>query len=215
MKLYGYFRSSAAYRVRIALNLKGIAVEHVPVHLLKDGGRQRLAPHLARSPQALVPALELDDGNVLTQSLAIIEFLDTIKPEPRLVPAEPLLAAKVRAVALAIACEIHPLNNLRVQQYLKGPMGLPQETVEQWVTHWLKSGGLEAVEAMLPGDAFCFGDAPTLADCCLIPQLFNARRSKFDYSHLPKITRLEKACLALEPFAAAHPSRQLDSEDPA
>jgi maleylacetoacetate isomerase len=215
VKLHGYFRSSAAYRVRVALNLKGIAVEHLPVHLLKDGGRQKLPPHLARNPQALVPALELDDGTILTQSLAIIEYLDAVKPEPRLIPADPLLAAKVRAVALAIACEIHPLNNLRVQQYLKGPLALPQEIVDQWVTHWLKTGGLEAVEAMLPGDTFCFGDAPTLTDCCLIPQLFNARRSKFDYSHLPKISRIEKTCTALEAFAAAHPSRQLDSEDPA
>ncbi len=170
MRLYDYFRSSAAYRVRIALNLKGIAVEHVSVHLLKDGGQQKLPQHLLRNPQALLPALELDDGRVLTQSLAIVEYLDTTFPSPRLIPEDPVLAARVRAVALAIACEIHPLNNLRVLNYLKGPLCQPKEAVDAWIGHWMLNGGLEAVEALLPGDEFCFGPAPTLADCFLIPQ---------------------------------------------
>jgi maleylacetoacetate isomerase len=212
MKLYGYFRSSAAYRVRIALNLKGIAVEHVPVHLVKDGGQQKASAHLARNPQGLVPALELDDGTMLTQSLAIIEYLDGVTPSPRLVPQDPVLAARVRAVALAIACEIHPLNNLRVLQYLKGPLAQSQEAVDAWLKQWMLNGGLDAVETMLPGDDFCFGTSPTLADCCLIPQLFNARRFKIDFSHLPKICRVEANCEGLEAFRNAHPSRQGDSE---
>ena len=212
MKLYGYFRSSVAYRVRIALNLKGIEVEQVPVHLLKDGGQQHKAGYLARNPQAIVPALELDDGAVLTQSLAIIEYLDTIRPVPRLIPADPTQAAKVRAVALAIACEIHPLNNLRVLEYLKGPLHHSEDEVRQWYEHWLLKGGLEPIEEMLPGDEFCFGSAPTLADCCLIPQLFNARRYKVSYDHLPKIVRAEASCNALSAFEAAHPSRQPDSQ---
>ena len=212
MKLYGYFRSSAAYRVRIALNLKSIAVEHVPIHLLKDGGQQHEAIYLARNPQGIVPSLELDDGTTLTQSLAIIEYLDQLQLEPRLVPTNPVLAAKVRAVALAIACEIHPLNNQRVLNYLKGPLGRSQEEADHWYRHWLLEGGLEPVEQMLPGDRFCFGDQPTLADCCLIPQLFNARRYKINYDHLPKITRAEGSCATLSAFMDAEPSRQPDAQ---
>ncbi len=212
MKLYGYFRSSAAYRVRIALNLKNIAVEHVSVHLLKDGGQQKLPEHVARNPQGLVPALELDDGSLLTQSLAIIEYLDAIEPQPHLVPADPLAAAKVRAVALAIACEIHPLNNLRVLNYLKGELQHSQEEADRWYRHWVLEGGLNAVEQMLPGDAFCFGGSPTLADCCLVPQLFNARRFNVPLDHLPKILRAEQSCAAMPAFAEAHPARQADAQ---
>lgn len=212
MKLYGYFRSSAAYRVRIALNLKGIAVRHIPIHLLKDSGEQTLPAYLSRNPQAIVPSLELDDGTILTQSLAIIEYLEAIHPSPRLIPAEAIAAAKVRAVALAVACEIHPLNNLRVLTYLKGPLQRTQAEVDEWYRHWVLHGGLDAIEQMLPGDSFCFGDGPTLADCCLIPQLFNARRFKVQLDHLPKILRAEQSCLALEAFAAAHPSRQADAQ---
>jgi maleylacetoacetate isomerase len=212
MKLYGYFRSSAAYRVRIALNLKGIEVEHVPVHLVRDGGQHRRADFLTRNPQGLVPALELDEGTLLTQSLAIIEYLETLTPTPRLFPDDPVLAAKARAVALTIACEIHPLNNLRVLNYLKGPLQQPLGAIDVWMKHWMLKGGLDAVEALLPGDNFCFGNTPTLADCCLIPQLFNADRFKINYTHLPKICRVEQSCETHAAFVAAHPSKQRDAE---
>lgn len=212
MKLYGYFRSSAAYRVRIALNLKGIHVEHVPVHLVKDGGQHRLPAHLARNPQGLVPALELDDGTVLTQSIAILEYLDSFAAEPRLVPEEAVAAARVRAVSQIIACDTHPLNNLRVLQYLKGQLAQSQDAVNGWIANWTMHGGLDAVEALLPGDAFCFGDTPTMADCCLIPQLFNAKRFHVSYGHLPKICRVEQSCDALAAFQQAHPAQQIDAE---
>ncbi|MGE0237249.1 MAG: maleylacetoacetate isomerase [Parvibaculaceae bacterium] len=212
MKLYGYFRSSAAYRVRIALALKGIDVEHVAVHLVKDGGRQRQQPYLARNPQGLVPALELDDGTILTQSLAIIDYLEAIAPAPRLVPQDPVAAAKVRAVALTIACDIHPLNNLRVLNYLKGPLARPQDEVDHWYRHWMLKGGLEAVEAQIEGPRFCFGDGPSLADICLIPQVFNARRYKVDISHLKKIEAVDRHCTGLAAFKAAHPAAQSDAE---
>jgi maleylacetoacetate isomerase len=212
MKLYGYFRSSAAYRLRIALNLKGIEVEHVSVHLVRDGGQHRKAEFLALNPQGLVPALELDDGTLLTQSLAIIEYLDRLTPSPRLIPDDPVQAAKVRAVAFTIACEIHPLNNLRVLNYLKGPLAQPQDAVDSWMKHWMLNGGLDAVEALLPGDKHCFGNTPSLADCCLIPQLFNANRFKVSYAHLPKICRVEQSCTGLEAFKNAHPLQQIDVE---
>ena len=212
MKLYGYFRSSAAYRVRIALALKGIAVEQVGIHLVKEGGQQSKPAYLARNPQGLVPALELDDGTILTQSLAIIDYLEAIVPEPRLVPQDPVKAAQVRAVALAIACDIHPLNNLRVLSYLKGPLARPQDEVDQWYRHWILKGGLEGVEEMIEGERFCFGDSPTLADICLIPQVFNARRYKVDLSHLKKIEAIDRHCQELAAFLLAHPSRQPDAE---
>lgn len=212
MNLYGYFRSSAAYRVRIALALKGIAVEQVGIHLVKEGGQQSKPAYLARNPQGLVPALELDDGTILTQSLAIIDYLEAIAPEPRLVPQDPVKAAQVRAVALAIACDIHPLNNLRVLSYLKGPLARPQDEVDQWYRHWILKGGLEGVEEMIEGERFCFGDSPTLADICLIPQVFNARRYKVDLSHLRKIEAVDRHCQELAAFLLAHPSRQPDAE---
>ena len=212
MKLYGYFRSSAAYRVRIALALKGIAVEAASIHLVKDGGQQMKPDYLARNPQGLVPALELDDGTIITQSLAIIEYLDSIAPEPRLIPQDPVEAAQVRAVALTIACDIHPLNNLRVLNYLKGPLARSQDEVDRWYGHWMLKGGLEAVEALIEDGRFCFGDRPSLADVCLIPQVFNARRYKIDISHLKKIVRIDSHCADIAAFAAAHPSRQPDAE---
>jgi len=212
VKLYGYFRSSAAYRVRIALALKGVAVEAASIHLVKDGGQQMKPDYLARNPQGLVPALELDDGTVITQSLAIIEYLDSIAPQPRLIPRDPAMAAQVRAVALTIACDIHPLNNLRVLNYLKGPLACSQDEVDQWYGHWMREGGLEAVEALIEGSRFCFGDRPSLADVCLIPQVFNARRYKIDISHLKKIVRIDDHCAGIAAFAAAHPSHQPDAE---
>jgi maleylacetoacetate isomerase len=212
MKLYGYFRSSAAYRVRIALALKGIEAEHIGIHLLKDGGQQIKPHYLSRNPQGLVPALELDDGTVLTQSLAIIEYLESIAPEPRLVPQDPVAAAQVRAVALTIACDIHPLNNLRVLNYLKGPLARPQDEVDQWYRHWILKGGLDAVETLIEGGHFCFGDRPSLADVCLVPQVFNARRYKIDIAHLKKIEAVDQNCKALAAFRAAHPAEQPDAE---
>ncbi|MBI1868134.1 MAG: maleylacetoacetate isomerase [Methylocystis sp.] len=210
MKLYGYFRSSAAYRVRIALNLKGVAVDHVPVHLMRD--EQRRPEFLAKNPQGLAPALELDDGSVLTQSLAIIEYLDTLRPEPRLIPADAVLAAKVRAVALAIACDIHPLHNRRVVGYLERELKQSQAAVDAWIRHWILKGGLEAIEQLIAPAPFCFGSSPTLADVFLIPQMFSARRFAAPLEHLPKLRAVEAACAALPAFAAAHPSRQADAE---
>jgi maleylacetoacetate isomerase len=211
MKLYGYFRSSAAYRVRIALNLKQIAVQQVSVHLVKDGGQQNHPEYLARNPLGLVPALELENGTVLTQSLAIIEYLDSLRPEPRLIPADPVAAAKVRAVALAIACDTHPLNNLRVLNYLKRPLGRSETEVRSWYRTWCIAG-LEAVEQLLGDGPFCFGRTPSLADACLIPQLFNARRFEVSFAHLPRVCEVENTCEPIDAFVAAHPSRQPDAE---
>ncbi|WP_298357392.1 maleylacetoacetate isomerase [Rhodoblastus sp.] len=210
MKLFGYFRSSAAYRVRIALNLKRIEVEHVPVHLLR--GEQRREEFLEKNPQGLVPALELDDGTVLTQSLAIIEFLETLQPEPRLIPADSVLAAKVRAVALTVACEIHPLNVVRVLDYLKEELHQGEEEVGAWIRHWILNGGLDSIEQTIAPAPFCFGEKPTLADVCLIPQLFNARRYATPLDHLPKILAVEAACAELPAFRAADPFQQKDAE---
>ena len=214
MKLYDYFRSSAAYRVRIALNLKGIAPdERTFVHLRM--GNQRAQDYLALNPQGLVPALALDDGRVLTQSLAIIEYLDETHPAPPLLPAEPAARARVRAIALAIACEIHPLNNLRVLNYLIGTLGVSREQKDGWYKYWVDVG-FEALERKLAHEKetarFCHGDAPTLADICLVPQIANARRFNIDLSPYPTLTGIEAACLALPAFAAAAPERQPDAE---
>lgn len=214
MKLYTYFRSSAAYRVRIALELKGLAWEAVPVHLVRGGGEQHQAAYLRLNPAGLVPALE-DDGRILTQSLAIIEYLDETHPAPPLLPADAAGRARVRAIAQAIACDIHPLNNLRVLQYLKREFGIGDAQRDAWYRHWV-GVGLAAVEAMLAGDArtgaFCHGDAPTLADCCVVPQVFNARRFDCDLSALPTVTRIAERCEALEAFRLAAPEHQPDAE---
>ncbi|MGE5737949.1 MAG: maleylacetoacetate isomerase, partial [Betaproteobacteria bacterium] len=212
--LYDYFRSSAAYRVRIALNLKGLAPdERTLVHLRM--GNQRAQDYLALNPQGLVPALALDDGHVLTQSLAIIEYLDETHPAPPLLPAEPAARARVRAIALAIACEIHPLNNLRVLNYLIGTLGVSREQKDGWYKYWVDVG-FEALERKLAHEKetarFCHGDAPTLADICLVPQIANARRFNIDLSPYPTLTGIEAACLALPAFAAAAPERQPDAE---
>lgn len=212
MKLYGYFRSSAAYRVRIALNLKGLAPEALSLHLAK--GQQRASDYLALNPQGLVPALVTDEGAVLTQSLAIIDWLEETYPEPPLLPANALGRARVRSVALAIACDIHPINNLRVLNYLTNTLGVSDEQKNGWYRYWIDTG-FEALERRLarePGTGrFCHGDAPTLADICLVPQVANARRYKMDLAPYPTITRIDAACQALPAFAAAVPERQPDA----
>jgi maleylpyruvate isomerase len=215
VKLYSYFRSSAAYRVRIALNLKGVSYEMVPIHLTKDGGRQHTPEFRTINPQARVPALVLPGGEVLTQSMAIIEYLDEIHPEPPLLPPDAVGRAKVRAIAQAIACDIHPLNNLRVLEYLLHTLGVSRQQKDGWYKYWIDVG-FEALETQLAREhetgRFCHGDAPTLADVCLVPQLANARRMSVDLSPYPTLTRIEAECLALAPFAAAAPERQPDRE---
>ena len=210
MKLHGYFRSSAAYRVRIALNLKGLGAEHLPHHLRK--GEQRAPGYLALNPQGLVPTLETDDGAVLTQSLAIIEWLDETHRQPPLLPKDPLARARVRAFALAIACDIHPLQNTKVLERLR-ELGHPEQQVMEWAA-WANREGLAACEKLVafePGP-FCFGDAPTLADLCLVPQLGNARRFGVDVSAFPRLLQAEAAAKALPAFADAAPERQADAE---
>ncbi len=214
MKLYGFFRSSAAYRLRIALNLKGLPCEQAAVHLSRGGGEQFAAPFRSLNAQSLVPVLQ-DGERLLPQSLAIMEYLEETHPEPPLLPATPAERARVRSLALAIACEIHPLNNLRVLNYLTGPMGLSTDTRNTWYQHWIATG-LGALEARLSGEReigrFCHGDAPGLADCCLVPQLANARRFKCDVTPYPSLLAIEKNCLALEAFRRAAPERQPDAE---
>ena len=210
MRLHGYFRSSAAWRVRIALNLKGVAVEHA-FHHLRHGG-QRAPDYLRLNPQGLVPVLETDDGAVLTQSLAICEWLEETHPEPPLLPGDALERARIRAFAQAIACDIHPVQNLKVLARLRA-LQLPEAEVTGWAC-WIIREGLEACEALLADRAgrFCFGEAPTLADICLVPQLANARRFGCDLSRLPRLLAAEAACNALPAFAQAAPDRQADAE---
>ncbi|MEP7329808.1 MAG: maleylacetoacetate isomerase [Betaproteobacteria bacterium] len=213
MKLYDYFRSSAAYRVRIALNIKGLTPERAFVHLRRDA--QRDAGYLALNPQGLVPSLSLDDGRVLTQSLAIIEYLDEAHPQPALLPAEAVARARVRAIALEVACDIHPLNNLRVLKYLKNTLHVSEADKDIWYKHWVDEG-LAALELRLTRGAdtgrFCHGDMPTLADVVLVPQLANARRFDVDVMPFPTLRRIEAACVALPAFAEADPTRQPDAE---
>jgi maleylacetoacetate isomerase len=211
LKLYTYFRSSAAFRVRIALNLKGLKYEPRFVHLPK--GEHRVAPYAEVNAQALLPTLELDDGTRLTQSLAIIEYRDEKHPEPRLVPKDAMARARVRSLALLVACEIHPLNNLRVLQHLKRALGQTQEQIDTWYRHWV-ADGLVKLEAELGGNKgkFCHGDAPTMADCCLVPQIFNAKRYNCDLAPYPTTMRVFDACMKLEAFEHAQPSKQPDAE---
>ncbi len=211
MILYDYFRSSAGYRVRIALALKGLVIERRPIHLLRDGGEQKQNSYRRKNPQGLVPALELDDGTILTQSLAIIDYLDAIEPEPRLIPDDPTLAAKARAVALAIACDVHPLANLRVTRYLSEELKLDEKSCDAWRRHWMAEG-LAAIETLIAPAPFCFGAQPTIADVCLVPQIFNARRFGLALEKMPNILAVDAACARLPAFRAAHPSAQSDAE---
>lgn len=221
MKLFNYFRSSASYRVRIALALKGLAYEYVPVHLVR--AEHRAPDYADRVGDALLPALELDDGATLVQSMAIIEYLDETHPQPPLLPADALGRAHVRALAQMVACEIHPVNNLRVLKYLTQTLGQDESAKTAWYRHWVRSG-LEAFERQLglmaegrdaagqPPSRFCWGDAPTLADCCLVPQIFNAQRFQVDLAGLPRTMAAWKAASALPAFQAAHPSACPDAE---
>ena len=212
MKLHTYFRSSAAYRVRIALNLKGLAYDASFVHLAKDEHRQ--PAYGALNPQALVPALE-DGGQLLTQSLAIIEYLEETRPQPPLLPKDAPGRARVRSLSLLIACEIHPLNNRRVLQHLKGALGQNEAQVNAWYRYWVADGlaKLEAQLARTPGTGrYCHGDAPTMADCCLVPQIFNAQRFDCRLDHVPTIMRIFEHCMELPAFVDAQPSRQPDAE---
>jgi maleylacetoacetate isomerase len=213
MKLYGYSRSSAAFRVRIALNLKGLAYESAFIHLRR--GDQSQPDFLSVNPQGLVPALE-SGGPMLIQSLPIIEYLDETLPEPPLLPRDPAGRARVRALAAIVACDIHPINNLRVLRYLHRDLGQNEEAVALWYNHWIAEG-FGGLEGLLAGDArtgrFCHGDSPSLADIALVPQVVNAERYRLDLAPYPTIVRIFDTCMMLDAFAAAHPRRQPDYEE--
>lgn len=213
LRLYTYFRSSAAYRVRITLNLKGVAYRPEFVHLLRGGGEQRQPAYLKLNPQGLVPTL-VDGGEVITQSLAIIAYLDEIYPQPPLLPDNPKARAYVRSLAQTVACDIHPLNNLRVRQYLGEHPGCSDADWQNWYGHWIREGfkALETALAAHPSSGqCCYGDSPTLADICLIPQVFNALRFNCDLSSYPFLQRIYRYCTGLEAFWRAAPERQPDS----
>jgi maleylacetoacetate isomerase len=211
VKLYSYFRSSAAYRVRIALNLKGIAYETVSVHLVKDGGHNKRPEFRAVNPQMRVPALVTPGGDTLIQSLAIIEYLDETQPEPPLLPKDPIGRAKARALADLIACDIHPLNNTSPLRYLKHVMGQEQSAIDAWYHHWVITG-FEALEALIGPGPYACGKAVTIADICLVPQVANARRLKVPLEKFPKIVAVDAACMALPAFDRARPENQPDAE---
>jgi len=210
MKLHGYFRSSASYRVRIALNLKGLSADHLPHHLRK--GEQRDPAYLAINPQGLVPTLEGDPGAIITQSLAIIEWLEETHPEPPLLPKDPLQRARVRAFALVLACDTHPVQNLNVLARLR-QLGFAEEGVTEWAA-WANREGLAACEKLIANEPgpFCFGTAPTMADLCLVPQLANARRFGVDLDAFPRLLQAEAAAKNIKAFADAAPERQPDAE---
>ena len=211
MKLFTYFRSSAAFRVRIALNLKGLAYESTFVHLAK--GEHRTPAYGAINPHALLPTLE-DGGRLLTQSVAILEYIEETRPLPPLLPKDPFERARVRSLAMLVACEIHPLNNLRVLQHLKRALGQSEEQVNAWYRHWI-GDGLAKLEADLvrPGTGiYCHGNLPTIADCCLVPQVFNAQRYQCDTTPYPTVMRVFAACMKLDAFDRAQPSKQPDAE---
>jgi maleylacetoacetate isomerase len=211
VKLYSYFRSSAAYRVRIALNLKGIAYETAPIHLVKEGGHNRRPEFRAINPQMRLPVLVTPQGHVLIQSLAIIEYLEEIQPEPALLPKDPIARAKTRALAELIACDIHPLNNIGPLRYLKNELGQEQSAIDTWYRHWV-TAGFEPLETLMgPGPYVC-GEQVTVADLCLVPQVYNARRLKVPLDKFPKIVAADAACQALPAFDRARPENQPDTE---
>jgi len=209
LTLWGYYRSSAAYRLRIALNHKAIPYTQKYVHLAK--GEQGADAFRSMNPQGLLPVLELEDGTRLTQSMAILEYLDEVHPTPALLPADPVKRAKIRAVADIIACDIHPIDNLRVLKYLRGPLQQDDAAVNAWYVHWVKLG-FDAIEELIEGKGYCFGGAVSLADVCLLPQIYNAHRFKLSLQSYPKIRSVEETCGAATAFAEAHPSAQDDAE---
>jgi maleylpyruvate isomerase len=211
MKLYSYYRSSAVYRVRIALNLKGLAYDMESVHLVKDGGHNRRAEFRAVNPQMRLPALVAPTGDVLIQSLAIIEYLDETHPDPPLLPTEPIARARARALAQIIACDIHPLNNIGPLRYLKNQMHQEQSAIDAWYHHWVVAG-FEAYEALLGAGPYSCGSDLTIADICLVPQVYNARRLKVPLDNYPKIVAVDAACLKLPAFDRARPENQPDAE---
>lgn len=214
MKLYNFFRSSASYRVRIALNLKGLRYEYQSIHLRRGGGEQYTSEYKAINPQSLVPSLE-ENGRVLTQSLAILEYLEERYPHPPLLPRDPADRATVRAMALAVACETHPLQNTRVLNYLKNTLHHSEEETQAWCRHWVEVGlaALEQLVVAVPEHSnFCFGDTPTIADLCLVPQLYNARRFGCDLSLFPTLVEIDETCRVLPAFANAAPEKQPDAE---
>ena len=211
MQLYSYFRSSAAYRVRIALNLKGVTYDTVPIHLQKEGGMNRKPEYRAVNPHMRLPALRLDSGDVLTQSLAIIGYVDDTHPQPPLLPRDPVAKAKVRAIAQIVACDIHPLNNVGPLRYLKNVFGQDQSKIDAWYHHWVHDG-FQAIEEMIAPAPYTCGSEITLADICLVPQVYNARRLKVPLDRYPKIVAADAACAKLAAFDQARPENQPDAE---
>ncbi len=211
MKLYTYFRSSAAYRVRIALNLKGLSYDSMPVHLVKDGGEHRKPNYAAVNPQMRVPALALSNGDTLTQSLAIIEYLDEVFPDPPFLPADSVARAHVRAIAQIVACDIHPLNNSGTMAYLRDRLGRDQQTIDAWYADWV-SAGFRAIESLIGPGPYAHGSHVGLADICLVPQVYNARRFNVPLDAFPKICAAEAACMKLPAFDQARPEMQPDAE---
>ncbi|MDJ1159844.1 maleylacetoacetate isomerase [Chelatococcus sp. SYSU_G07232] len=214
LTLYSYFRSSAAFRVRIALNLKGVAYDIVPVHLLRDGGEHRKDWYKVINPQMRVPSLAVEHGGerrILIQSPAILEWIEETFPRPALLPHDPIERSRVRSIAAIVACDIHPLNNVGVLNYLKGPLGQGQEAVSAWYAHWIRTG-FEAIEQMIAPAPYACGDRPTLADLHLVPQVFNARRFKVPIDDFPRILAATEAAMMLEAFARAAPEAQPDAE---
>jgi maleylacetoacetate isomerase len=214
MKLYTFFRSSASYRVRIAMNLKGLPYDAELIHLSKDGGGQNQPPFRELNPQGLLPVFIDDDGTTLTQSLAILEYLEALHPSVPLLPVDEIGRAQVRSIALAIACDIHPVNNLRVLQYMGSKLNLTEDQRNTWYRHWTESGLIAIEKALVQsGKAgeFCHGDTPTIADCCLVPQIFNAKRFECDLSQIPTLLRINDTCLAIKAFADASPPSQPDA----